>query len=261
MKLSVSGISFRYNSHPVLKGVSFDLPGGCVLGVLGRNGAGKSTLLKCLNRILCPKAGTVYLADNDILNLDRRQVARYFGYVPQTSDYSTLTVFDAVLLGRKPYIQWAPASGDFQRVEEILNTLELKHLALRPVHQLSGGELQKVTIARALAQDPKVLLMDEPTSNLDFKNQLEIVNLLSHAVRQQGLSAVVSVHDINLAFRFADYFLFLDQGAVYACLPRAEVTCEMIKAVYDVNVLMRHIAGHTVIIPMESDKETLHAKT
>jgi iron complex transport system ATP-binding protein len=260
MNLSVSGLCFGYHRHPVLHDVTFSLPGGSILGILGRNGVGKSTLLKCMNGILRPQAGTIRLGEKNISDMACQQIARHFGYVPQSSVNPELTVFDTVLLGRRPYLRWAPTAHDLHIVEEVLDTVQLKPLALRPVNSLSGGEQQKVCIARALAQEPDVLLMDEPTSSLDLKNQLRVIHLLVRSVRERGLSALVCVHDINLALRFVDYFLFLHQGTVYACVPKAEVTGQMIKEVYDVDVIVRQVGAHRVVVPVDLDVETQNAE-
>ena len=260
MKLSVSGLGFGYARHPVLHDVTFSVPSGSILGILGRNGVGKSTLLKCMNGILRPQAGAIHLGDENVQNMACHQVARHFGYVPQTGDHLALTVFDAVLLGRRPYLRWAPTAHDLHIVEKVLDTVQLKPLALRPVNSLSGGEQQKVCIARALAQEPDVLLMDEPTSSLDLKNQLRVIHLLVRSVRERGISALVCVHDINLALRFADYFLVLQQGTVYACVPKAEVTGQMIKEVYGVDVIVCQAGAHRVVVPLDLDVETQNAE-
>lgn len=215
MTLSVTNLSFGYGNTPVFHDVSFELPAGCVCAVLGVNGAGKSTLLKCLIRILEPAAGSVYLHGLNLLDMPRSRISRHVAYVPQSIGAQLLNVFDTVLLGRKPYITWAPLKKDMVMVEKLLSAMHLNHLAFRPASSLSGGELQKVTIARALAQEPGLLLMDEPTSSLDLKNQIEVMELLASTVANEGLSAVVSMHDINLAFRYADYFLLLKGGTVH----------------------------------------------
>jgi iron complex transport system ATP-binding protein len=171
MILSVDGLSFRYNSHPVLQDVTFEAPSGQILGVLGVNGAGKSTLLKCINKVLQPHSGSVLLDGTNLLRLRGDAVARRIGYVPQRYNADQVTVFDAVLLGRKPHIKWAATERDLRVVERLLKLMGLEAYALRSVSTLSGGEAQKVVIARALAQEPKVLLLDEPTSSLDLRNQ------------------------------------------------------------------------------------------
>ena len=164
MKLHVKGIEFAFNSHPVLSGVSFNLERGELVGILGVNGAGKSTLLKCLNRILVPHSGVVQLDDEYLHAMRSGDVARRIGCVPQRHPDTRLCVFEAVLLGRTPHVNWALSEKDHAIAEHAICRIGIEHLALRPVSDLSGGEVQKVVIARALAQCPEVLLLDEPTS-------------------------------------------------------------------------------------------------
>jgi iron complex transport system ATP-binding protein len=248
--LSVKGIHFSYNSVNILKNVSFEMNPGQILGVLGVNGAGKSTLLKCLNRILRPQMGTVLLSETEILSLKRNEIAKRIGYVPQRYDQESLTIFDAVLLGRKPHMKWGPTSHDISVVENVLQVMGLAEHSLRPVKTLSGGQAQKVVIARALAQEPDVLLLDEPTSNLDVRNQLEVMGLVTEAVKHRGVCAMIAIHDLNLALRFADTVLFLKQGQVYAIENRESITPEVIQEVYGVTALIKEVAGHSVVVPL-----------
>ncbi len=250
MILSVNGIHFSYNSVNILKNVSFEMNPGQILGVLGVNGAGKSTLLKCLNRILRPQMGTVLLSETEILSLKRNEIAKRIGYVPQRYDQESLTIFDAVLLGRKPHMKWGPTSHDISVVENVLQVMGLAEHSLRPVKTLSGGQAQKVVIARALAQEPDVLLLDEPTSNLDVRNQLEVMGLVTDAVKHRGVCAMIAIHDLNLALRFADTVLFLKQGQVYAIENRESITPEVIQEVYGVTALIKEVAGHSVVVPL-----------
>lgn len=250
MRLSVAGVEFSYNSHPVLSDVGFSLDRGEILCVLGVNGAGKTTLLKCLNRILTPRCGSVLVDGEDLLSMSQNGVARRVGYVPQRHPESRLSVFEAVLMGRRPHIRWSLTAEDHRLAEEIVHRIGIAHLAMRPVRDLSGGELQKVIIARALAQTPKVLLLDEPTSNLDLKNQLEVMGLIRRVVETEGLSAVVAIHDLNIAVRFADRFLFLKEHRIHALSTGKELTPEMIRQVYDVEVALQEVGGHTVVVPV-----------
>jgi iron complex transport system ATP-binding protein len=250
MILDVSGIRFSYNSHPALDGVGFALEKGRVLAVLGINGAGKSTLLKCLNRVLRPQEGSALLDDEDLLAMPPRAVAQRVGYVPQRHPDTLLNVYEAVLLGRKPHMGWTVSDADRQTVETVLDRMGLSAMALRPVRDLSGGEAQKVVIARALAQSPRVLLLDEPTSNLDLKNQLEVMGLIREIVSDGGLSAVVSIHDLNLALRFADMFLFLKDHRVHALVSKEGLTADIIGKVYGVPVSLQKMAGRMVVVPL-----------
>ncbi|MDQ7785194.1 MAG: ABC transporter ATP-binding protein [Desulfomonilaceae bacterium] len=249
MILKVADVEFSYNSHPVLQDVNFTVPRGSVVGVLGVNGAGKSTLLKCINRILKPNRGCVLIEDRDLSAMSRSEIATRIGYVPQRHGGDQLTVFDTVLLGRRPYIEWSAAKKDLEIVSRIIRVMRLEEMALRPVSQLSGGEAQKVVLARALAQEPDILLLDEPTSSLDLKNQLEVMGLIHGAVKNQGLAAIVTLHDLNLALRFADRFLFLKNGTIHSCCGRDGLCPETIRDVYDVDVIMAEMQGRSIVIP------------
>jgi iron complex transport system ATP-binding protein len=250
MKLNVQDIRFSYNGHPVLSEVSFAIEPGQILCVLGINGAGKSTLLKCLNGILKPQRGSVLIDGEDMLHMDRNSVARKMGYVPQSHKETGLTVFEAVLTGRRPHIRWALSSKDYAVVEKIMGRIGIEHLAMRSIGDLSGGETQKVFIARALAQSPEILLLDEPTSNLDLSNQLEVMGLVRRIVEKERLSAVVAIHDLNIALRFADNLLFLKENRIHAVSSREDLTADTIGQVYGVDVEFVKVGDHTVVAPL-----------
>ncbi|MBU2649076.1 ABC transporter ATP-binding protein [bacterium] len=250
MNLQVAGIDFSYNHIPILKEVSFDLAPGKILGIMGINGAGKSTLLKCLNRILKLQTGAVFVDETDLRKMSGNEIAQRFGYVPQKHDVGSLTVFDAVLLGRKPYMKWSASRHDLMIVADVLKRLGFEHLAQRPVNRLSGGEYQKVIIARALAQEPDVLLLDEPTSNLDLKNQLQVMELVQQVVHDSDMSAIVSLHDINLALRYVDDLLMLKDGVIHFLSPKKEVTAAVIEEIFGVRVMLGEINSYQIIIPI-----------
>ena len=250
MILSVGGIAFAYNGRPVLKDVTCEVLPGEILAILGVNGAGKSTLLKCMNGILKAQKGCVFLDKQNVALMERNERARNFGYVPQHRGEEEMTVFDAVLLGRKPWIGWSASERDLEIVDRVIHLLGLEPLALRPLRTLSGGEAQKVLIARALAQEPEVLLLDEPTNSLDVKNQVEIMTLLKRVVREHRLIATVSIHDLNLALRFADRFLMLKDGSVYTITEPDRISREMIRDVYGIDVLLGNIGGWPVAVPI-----------
>lgn len=255
MMIRVSGIEFAYNSRPVLDGITFELQRGQLLGVLGVNGAGKSTLLKCLNGILHARRGTVLLNDQGLHRLRGDAIARKIGYVPQHYGEEPLTVYESVLLGRRPHIHWTTSGRDLEVVEEVLKVMRLEAFALRPVNELSGGEAQKVIIARALAQEPELLLLDEPLSNLDLGNQMEVMQLLKLAVRQRGLTVILSLHDVNTALRFSDRFLLLKDGKVHALATRETLSATVIEEVYGVRVLLQEIQGCPVMVPWPRSSE------
>lgn len=250
MSLKVKDLHFSYKDNPVLKDVAFSIKKGDYLAVLGTNGAGKSTLLKNLNAILSPDLGKVYLNNLDTSNFSRNDLAKSFAYVPQSHDDDKITVFDAVLLGRKPYIKWDVSSQDLKLVEDTLELLDLTAFSMTYTDQLSGGELQKVVIARALVQQPEILLLDEPTSNLDLKNQIEVLELVKDIVDSQRLAAVVSIHDLNLALRYANKFLLLKDGKIYDFGDKSIINSKSIKAVYGVDVVIEKYLDNLVVIPV-----------
>ena len=250
MILTVQGMSFAYPTNEVLKDVDLSLGKGECLAVLGTNGAGKSTLLKCLNKIISHKTGDIILDEKNIHSYGRTEMAQKIGYVSQSAQFTHTTVFDAILLGRKPYIKWDVTEHDLLIVREVMETLHLEDFAMRYIDELSGGEMQKISIARALAQEPDVLMFDEPTSNLDMKNQLEVIKIIKQIVKEKQLSAIVTMHDLNLAMRFADKYLMLHDGEVFAAGDRKIVTKDNIAHVYDVPVSIEYYQNMPVIIPL-----------
>lgn len=250
MILDVDGVEFQYKSKEVLKDIKFQLKRNEILSILGPNGVGKTTLLKCMNAILKPKRGTVLIEDEDVLKLEQIEIARRLGYVPQRCEPARLTAFDAILLGRMPHMKWNISPEDVMIVEDTIKKLHLEDIALRYIDELSGGELQKVGIARAIAQNPKLLLLDEPTSSLDLKNQLEILDTVRDVVREENVSAIMTMHDLNLAFRYSDKFLFLKNGTIFAAGSMADITPEIIKEVYGVPVTIQNYQNMSVVIPV-----------
>ncbi|MCF6097540.1 ABC transporter ATP-binding protein [Thermovorax subterraneus] len=250
MMLVVDKVEFSYSSRPVLRDIRFEVKRGELFSILGNNGAGKSTLLKCLNKILKPQTGTILIEKEDLSMLNRREVARRLGYVAQRYESGRFTVFDAVLLGRKPHIKWGATPRDLKIVQDVLQVLGMEELSLRYLDELSGGELQKVVIARALAQEPRVLLLDEPTSNLDLRNQFEVLKIVKKAAKERNIAVVVVMHDLNLAMRFADKFLLLKNGTIFACGGMEIMTPENIASVYGVQVAVERLAGIPVVVPL-----------
>ncbi|KXS42450.1 MAG: iron ABC transporter, ATP-binding protein [Methanolobus sp. T82-4] len=252
MILEANGIEFRYKSKEVLKDIEFHLEKNEILSILGPNGVGKTTLLKCMNTILKPQNGTILVDREDVLKLEQKEIARRVGYVPQRCEPARLTAFDAILLGRMPHMKWNVSAEDIRKVEETIKKLHLEDMALRYIDELSGGELQKVGIARALAQNPKLLLLDEPTSSLDLKNQLGILDTVREVVRNENVSAVITMHDLNLAFRYSDKFLFLKDGTIFAAGSMEDITPQIIQEVYGVPVTIQNYMDQAVIIPTHS---------
>lgn len=249
MMLSVNELDFLYRNKSVLQEIGFSIEHGQVVAVLGPNGVGKTTLLKCLNRILFPRKGAIFLDEENLLDLGTNEIAQRVGYVPQRVETGRLTAFDAVLLGRLPHIGWDVTSRDLGIVDAIFQRLRMDALRLVYIDEMSGGELQKVAIARALVQEPKVLLLDEPTSSLDLKNQVDILATIREVVRDHGLAAVMTMHDLNQALRFADSFILLKNGRVFAQGTREIITPEVIEEVYGLPVIIGELGGIPCVIP------------
>lgn len=249
MMLSVNELKFMYRNRTVLKEIGFSIEQGHVVAVLGPNGVGKTTLLKCLNRILKPRQGTVLLDQENLLDLSTMDIARRVGYVPQRVETGRLTAFDAVLLGRRPHIGWDVTPRDLAIVDAIFTRLGMEALRLAYIDEMSGGELQKVAIARALVQEPKILLLDEPTSNLDMKNQVDILTTIRDIVRDHKIAAIMTMHDLNQALRFADTFIFLKNGMVYIHGSHDIVTPSVIEEVYGLPVMIGTLGGVRCVIP------------
>lgn len=249
MVLSVDKVEFSYGNTAVLKDVNFKVKKGDFVSILGVNGSGKSTLMKCINRILKFKEGMIFVEDTDINKMENIEIAQKIGYVPQSSEAGFVTVFDAVLLGRKPYIKWDVSKKDIDLTEKIMKIMNLEEYALRYVNELSGGELQKVVIARALVQEPQILLLDEPTSDLDLKNQLEVMNIIREVSDTHNIASIVVMHDINLALRYSDKFIILKEGQVFTTGGKEVITPEIIKETYGVDVHVKNFEGIPLVIP------------
>lgn len=214
--LKVDGVAFGYKSHSVLEDIEVGVSRGEILAILGPNGVGKSTLLRCMNMILRPQKGVILVDNADLSKMSANDIAKNVGYVAQKSEAARMTVFDSVLLGRKPHITWKLTKDDYAMVEDALAKFGLSSMQLRYIDEISGGELQRVCVCRAIVQEPSVLLLDEPTSALDLSRQMEILHLIRHVVDQHNCATIMTMHDLNLALRFADRFVFMKGGKIYA---------------------------------------------
>lgn len=250
MKLRIEGINFRYNSRLILKNVSLEVGEGEIMALIGPNGSGKTTLLRCIMGMVTPERGNVLITGRQISKIKKKDLARCIAYVSQNESTNfPVTVFDAILMGRKPYLSWNPGNRDFKIVCEVLQTLSLEELALRDLNELSGGEKQKVLIARAIVQEPEIILLDEPTSNLDLKHQLEVLETIKGLARERKISVIMAMHDLNLAPRYSDKIAMLKSGEVFSVgTPHQVITSENIKEVYGVEatVYNHHDAPYVV---------------
>lgn len=250
MRLDVQNLSFAYKSRNILDNVHFDMKSGELLGLLGPNGAGKTTLLKCLNNIQSPQKGKIMIDGKDILHLSTSKRSSFFSYVPQnTNHYFPIIVFDAILLGRIKHIKLKPKEEDKDKVIEIIKKLHLTNLAFKKITQLSGGELQRVFIARAIVQDTPIILLDEPTSNLDISYQLETMELMHELAKKKNKMIILSMHDLNLASMYTDKVIILStEEPPYFGTTHETMNASLIKKVYKVDVIVKDLAGTNRIL-------------
>jgi iron complex transport system ATP-binding protein len=254
--ICLDALTVRFGSGPpVVDALSERVADGEWLGLLGPNGAGKSSALRAIGGLL-PHTGTVELGGHPTSKLSRRQLARILAYVPQQPELpGEMSVADYVLLGRTAYISYFGVESRRDRAicADLLATLELTSFAERRLHTLSGGELQRLVLARALAQQAPILLLDEPTSALDIGHQLQALELVDRLRREHGLTVVSAMHDLTLASQFADRLLMLQRGAVVARGTSAEVLTEATIAThYGAKVRIIHDDGQVVVVPVRS---------
>ncbi len=265
--LEVRNVNFDYETIKVLHDISFSIDRGEFVGIIGPNGSGKSTLLKNISRVLKPSEGDIILEGKDIKLFKRRDLARRVAVVPQDGEISfAFTAWEIVLMGRAPYIGRFSQEGErdreiAQRAMQLTDTWDIAH---RPFTELSGGEKQRVIIARALTQEPTLLLLDEPTSHLDINYQLEIFDLIKRLNKEEDLTIIAVSHDLNLSSQYCDYLIMLNKGKIFASgRPEEVITADNIKAVYNAEVIIRKdtFSNRPLVIPYPNQKRSLFTKT
>ncbi len=236
LKINIEGLEFSYSSTPVLRDITLNLDGPKFVSILGPNGVGKSTFIHCINKILTPTGGSVFIDDLDVKEIPIKEIAKNIGYVPYSSnDTFSLTVVDTVLMGRHPHSKWNSMKEDLAIVYDTLKLLGISKLAMRRFNELSAGQHQKVMLARGLVQEPKILLLDEPTSNLDVRHQLDVTKILKRMSEEKQILIIMISHDINIAAKFSDEIIMMHEGSVYAVgKPEDVITSDNLRVVYGV---------------------------
>ncbi len=237
MSLEIDNLSYAYQGKMALEEVSFSAARSEITGILGPNGSGKTTLLKCINNILPANCKNIQYNSLNLKQLSIRQRSKYISYVPQeNSSTFPISVIETIMMGRIPHYGRKLTTRDKDIAFEMLELMELTDMAFRKINQISGGERQRVFIARALAQQTPIILMDEPTNNLDLKNQTSALEILSEIVKQKEIIALISLHDINLASMFSDKIMMLKDHKIFKCgEPLEVITEETLKDVYEVD--------------------------
>ena len=248
--LSIENLTFRYDrSGPnVLSGANLQLAQGEIGILLGKNGSGKTTLFKNILGINKPTGGKILFDGEDLLKMPRRERARRIAYVPQEIQFGALTVFDSILMGRVSYFGLKASMDDYVAVEKILRDMGLESYANRNVDALSGGERQKIAIARAMAQEPKLMVFDEPTGNLDISNEHLIIQEARKLAREKNISILSSLHDLNQALALGDKFFFLKDGVVKYAGGKEIITEDVIKDIFGISVKIAQIENEKVIL-------------
>ena len=236
--LTAISLDLAYGSKQVLYEINLTLARGELLGVIGPNGSGKTTLIRCLSGVLKPSYGSITLANKNLEEFSDQERARNIAVVPQSVQLPpAFTILESVSLGRTPHLSWLGRMGahDLEVVRRAMRSCSVEHLGDRRINELSGGEQQRVLLARALAQDCHVLLLDEPTAHLDLHHQVALLSLVRRMVKEQNLAALIAIHDLNLASIYADRLVLLMDGHVQASGKPSEVlTTETLQTAYQV---------------------------
>jgi len=233
--IQADSLSFSYGRTAILKDISFHVSKGETVALLGPNGSGKTTLQRLVLNILKPSSGSVSINGESVPSIKRELFSRYAAYVPQhISNRFPMKVFDAVLMGRRSYMYWSASENDLAVAEKVITELGLRDIAMRDMTTLSGGQRQKAVLARAVAQEADFIIMDEPTSSLDLRHQLETMETVKR-LRNEGKGILIAMHDLQLAARNADRVYVISGGALYSQGCPAEVINEtMLRDVYGV---------------------------
>lgn len=250
VEIRAEGLGVSYGSFRVWKDLDIDIAEPGLVSILGPNGVGKSTLMYCIDKILAPTEGRVLLDGTDVQEMEYRGIARNIAYVPQASNETfSMTVMDTVLMGRYPHTGYSTTDEDLEIAARCLEMVGVADLAMRNFDELSAGQHQKVMIARGLAQEPKILLLDEPTSNLDIYHQIHVMRMLRDIAAERGITVMVICHDLNIASRFSDRIIMLAEGGVYADgIPEEVMTPETVRKVYGVRADIVPVDGRPYVI-------------
>lgn len=247
--LEIKDLKFSYGKkEDVLKNINLNLEPGQIGIILGKNGSGKTTLFKNILGICKPKSGTVSFNGKNLSKMSMRERASTVAYVPQHIHFGSLSVYDSILIGRVSRFGLKASQSDFEVVDKIIEEMQLTPLASKNAEELSGGEKQKVAIARALVQEPKVLIFDEPTGNLDIANEELIIEEAKKIAREKNIAILSSLHDLNQALSFGQKFFFIKDGIIKYCGNSNIFTSEVLEDIYGIHTKILEIEGQKIIL-------------
>ncbi len=262
MNITVKDVDFSYDeSTPVLHNINLVLDKPGLTCIIGPNGVGKSTLIRCLNKLLKPTSGNVTIDSEDVSNMSFRDLSKIMGYVPAgNDDFFPMTVLETVMMGRHPHQKWSVSTEeDLRIVYDTLVLMSVQHLAMRNFGELSAGQHQRVAIARGLAQRPEIMILDEPTSNLDIRHQLIVTKNLKDLADKNNMIVIMISHDLNISSKYADRVIIMSTpGIIYKSgTPQEVITEETIRYVYgvDCKIEMINDRPHVILLDALSDDE------
>lgn len=242
--LNIERLRFSYRTRPVLEDIDLDIKKGEIIGILGPNGCGKTTLLKLLNRNLHPESGKVSMSGNDMESISKKEIARHIAVVPQSNEIRfAFTVRDIVMMGRMPFLNQfqSETPEDLRIVEEAMARTNIAEFAERAINTMSGGERQRVIIARALAQKPEIILLDEPTLHLDINHQFEVLDLVQRLSQDEELTVVIVSHDLPMVVKYCDRIVLIHDHKVFAIgRPEEVLTVENMRTVFNIDAVLEY---------------------
>lgn len=247
--IEFKNVTFSYDKKKnVIKDITFTLNDGECAILLGPNGVGKTTILRCILGELKPTSGTILINNKDNIGLKNKDLSKAISFVPQNINGTDLTVSETILLGRLPSFDLFPKRGDYKALNDVLKEFSLNEIKDKNTFEISGGEKQKVAIARAYIQNTSTIIFDEPTSNLDIKAQVMIASLIKKITKENKRSTLISMHDINLALSLADKLILLKDEQIYKITTPKEITSEDLETIYGIKTTIKEIEGRKVII-------------
>ena len=253
VRIDIEDLGVSYGDTCIWKNINLTLSEPGLVSILGPNGVGKTTLVKCINKLLKPKSGRVLVDGTDVQTLSLPELARIMAFVPNSStSVFSMSVAEAILIGRHPRAGWTTSEKDIEVVDETIRLLGLEEYSDRDIRELSAGQLQRVLIARGLVQEPEILILDEPTSNLDVRYQMDVMRFLKDYAREKGILVLMVCHDLNITAAYADRVVLMHNGGIFADGKASDVlTEENIETVYRVKARVMEIEGtyHIALLP------------